>query len=262
MHAINCRQPWRRLWLGAILLSLFSVQSLPAVSKESTSIKLLQRSKLNGDMVVYLSQSGLRIENPRSHITMFAKPPEWTVYKVSQETKKYRVLPFQSYSNPIVQAQIFAAGINMTKATCAKTGSAKMFELPVDLYKSDEAYTKNAHEMYYKTKIVSASYPETFTCKVLSPDAFPAEEARILSILNGLPNLHGVPVEMTCMPFDRKILKYLGTSDAIPCTLSPEQLTLPRGFQKVDEDSALTTSVEVQKDMLDFIESAGQRKSK
>lgn len=262
MHAIKCRQRWRRLWLGPILLSLFCAQSLSAAPKANITLKLMQRSKLNGDMVVYLSPTGMRVENPRSHISILAKAPDWTVYKISQETKKYLAMPFQSYSNPIVKAQVLAAGINMSNATCTKTGTAKMFELQVDLYQSDDAYKKNAHELYYKTKVVTASYPETFTYKTLPADAFPAEEAQILAILNGVPNLRGVPVEMTCMPFDRKLLKYLGTSDAVPCTLNPEQLALPKGFQKVDVDSALTTSVEVQKDMLDFIESAGQLKSK
>jgi hypothetical protein len=267
----NFRQFWRTLFPGALVFAIFgqlSVLSAPnspipnqSSPKYTTSIKLVQRSRLNGDEFVYLSPFGIRIENPRSHIVIFAKPPEWTVYKLSQETKKYTVVPFQSFNNPMLRAQVFAAGINMSGATCIKTGTSKMFELPVDLYASDDTYVKSASESYHKAKVVSANYPETFKLKTFARSTFPPEEAHMLAILNGMPDLHAVPIEMVYSSFEKKIVKYLSTVDATSVTLSAEQLTLPNGMQKVTADSALTTSVEVQKDMLDFIESAGQRKS-
>ena len=184
-----------------LMLSMFALQPLqaapkpsvptlvdttaPTVSKPTSCLKVTQRSKLNGDEIILLSQSGIRIENPRSHIILFAKPPEWTIYKLSQETKKYTVTPLAAFNNPLVQAQVFAKGINLSKATCVKTGTERLFDQPADLYKSDAAFEKNSIDLYMKAKMVTESYPKSFTFKTFARETFPAQEARILSILHG-----------------------------------------------------------------------------
>lgn len=256
----------RRLYLClsglSVLLSAAAASAVIAANagpKYTASIKLRQFSHVNGDETIWISPEGLRVDNPRSHVIYVAKAPDWLVYTYSLETKNYSTTAWDAVRNRITGTAALFGGIVLVKATTKPAGTEQSFGYKLNKFVNDEAFTKKALDMFLTAHTVRASYPQTFTYKTLSPDMFPPQVAHILSAMHDVPDLHGVPLDLSYTSLESKKAKYLTTQEIVPTTLTQPMITLPAGFVKVKDEGTVATGRATQKDMLDFVEGLGQK---
>jgi hypothetical protein len=235
------------------IAAFFLDQPASSATKYTTIIKLRQHSKINGDEVVWLSPTSMRVENPRSHLVWIARAPDWTVYEYSLETKKYFVFPYGHYVNRIAGSQALFGGIVLVNATCTKSGSEQFLDHLVDRYVADAEFQRKGIDMR-RTHSVGGNFPKTFVYKTLPVDLFPPQEAHLLACMHAVVDLHAIPLDMTCTSFESKVYKFLSTQEIQPAVLTAAQEELPAGLVRVKTEGSLTSDDATQRDMLDFVE--------
>jgi len=238
--------------LAAFCLVLLSSQSLADDTKYHTEILLKQRGRMLGDELVYLSPAGMRAENPHSKVIVVAKAPDWTIYKFCPGTKRFTQEHLQGLTSSLNKTNALFGGLLLIGATTTKVAECRIFGYAGTEYKEDKQFAQKGLAMR-KAHNVNGDYPRAFQYRILDPTLFPKEEAHIMSILHAVPDLNGIPVSMRCESYEYTSYNFLTTSSIEPMTLARSQFDLPGGFQRVKEESQLTTDSETESALMNLM---------
>ena len=210
-----------------LLLNLEAVLVEPAQAGGSGWV-LTQRSKELGDQYVYLSQSGLKIVNPRQGVGLAAKAPNWDVSFYNEKTRLYYRLTFDSWRRKLEARSRAPRNISWRKT---KAGS-------VAGLKATRYVATNPMAQRSSNQWVSAE------CWVADQIKVPAKLAEMLTTAYGLPTTQLVPLRVMYTDANGREETFLDTYQQQTTPLPDSYLTAPSGFRLAKSEAEVMMTEE------------------
>ena len=220
-----------------------ATSSNSSVAGQPLSIKVIQESKLAGKGVLYLSSKGIRVENHDGSLITVAAAPTWVVYRFNPFRKAIFIVPLSRFSNRLASLQPLTGSTVLTHATVRKTGEEKFLDFAVENYSASSEFVAYASVQRSKEHNVSASYPQTFSLKAFSVKDFPEQEAHVVSVLFGTPDIPEVVLDLSCLGFDLRKYKFVAAEKIEAVRLPDNFFQPPSDFRHVAGETELTGNV-------------------
>jgi len=228
-----------RAVLGLTLLTLLTGSAAEAGNKDPEVWYIKQNGVLMGSYDVYVSDTGIRLENSKNHVIVVASAPSWTVTAFNSDSKIKWLGTIANY-RPTASTRRF-----MTIASDVPSNNAikfphqepfSQFGLKGIKYFTDTAWTLKQKVLYEKNQI-SKQYP-CMASYFGAQDAIKATQPIAI-----LENLFDTP-RMGLLPVDFHYKKITGHMENVLTTVSAKKQAPPRDWLTVPNGLSVVNSLE------------------
>jgi hypothetical protein len=225
--------------------------SLSQAAEAKQKVEVLdQQNYETGRMMIYLSPKAIKVEHLELHYTFLATAPQW---KLTIFNKKQNVFTDDDLVRWVKH------GVRPNAASQTDLTDA---QLEPDGEKTSQGLTGNQYSV-----IVSGPAPigqRTLFTQLQSGQYFvatklglPEEEMRFLSRLYSVPFKHGVPVSCTITYRTQNTVYVLKTRSASSQTVEDNFFEIPKGMQRVKNESAVALTKSKINEINDVFEELG-----
>lgn len=248
----NHVQPlWRRCFrLFALIFatSLFGcLQSATAADTPATSTpksnapevafknawKLDQRSRVLGDVTIFICPTGIKAVNRKDKLTVVCAAPYAEVVTYSLRTGKICKQTFARSDNPYAKAVAMFSGIAHAQVPVVKTRTYQKGGLTWSDFKITEEYKKQRQAMWKKHE-VTGSEPAYGNLVVFS---LPMDKRAIdwLARLYCVPKTGMIPFDVTFWDVDNEVHSLVKTFSMVSTRLTASDFKIPGGLHPVKD---------------------------
>jgi hypothetical protein len=220
-------------FLPLILAAALTAVSPPSFAKnnaESTWV-LSQKHDWLGEQTVYLSRSGIRIENAKTGTVYVSHPPDWQVFAFNSHASSFAQTSMSQMHGALPFTEGLLFGKMVAEIPIVKAGSEKILGQDADLLTTKPQYEHQLAKEFADKKVGGSAFRSIRYWRAALA-AVPSREGELLS------RVYGFPIG-TLVPLQLETTKVWGGKDLLLKTLSLRQshpnvsYTCPPGLKQV-----------------------------
>jgi hypothetical protein len=224
--------PIKRL-LVATALALFCALPASPADKHLVGWVVTQKSKLCGEMKVYLTKDAVKAFDAKTSTVLVSKAPDWKVLIFNTSSKTIYTSSFDRFKGyDRIDRQVMIGfkfgGLPLEK----KPGTDSVVGQKVNIYGTSAKTEKSYHERYLKGEITGGSARRA-RLLVSSNWPVPPQPGVILSQLYGIAPTSGIPLQFECENQEGKKKLNLETRSIKNVAIEARQFDCPSGYRRV-----------------------------
>jgi len=225
--------------LALTICALIPDYAAAAREKDHDVWFIKQTGVLMGPYDVYVNNSGIRLENAKSHVIVVAAAPAWKVIAFNYDTKSVWTGSVTNYHPTAGTRKFMTIASDVPPSSAIKFPLSKPFSqfgLKGTKYFTDERWT-GQQQILFEKKLISRQYPSSASY-FGTYDAIKSRQPITL-----LENLYDTP-RMGLLPLDFHYRKMSGSLENVLTTVSVSKKAAPLNWLSVPGGLRAVNSVE------------------
>jgi hypothetical protein len=222
----------------------------PAVEAKQKIQMLDQQNYETGRMLVYLSPKAVKVEHLELHYTFLATAPQWKLTIFNKKQNVFAEDDLMRWVKHGVRPNV-ASQMDLTDAQLDPVGDKTVQGLSGREYSVIVSGPAPAGQRTLFTQLQEGKY------FVATKMGLPEEEMRFLSRMYSLPFKHGIPVSCEIKYRTQNTVSVLKTRSAVSQTVEDNFFDIPKGMQKVKNESAVALTKSKINEINDVFEELG-----
>jgi hypothetical protein len=203
-------------------------------------MRLVQESKILGNVEVLVAPDGLRVTNSKLGTVLVSSPPTWMIIMYCDKTKRYFVAKtVADYRNSLALSSGMVTGLALAAVPFKKTGTSIVAGLPTAHYESTEQFV-HTQERGYQERTELGGSPKYVHFDTFDSLKVPDIIGTILEKMYAAPAKLGVPAHLSYDAIDQSKHVYMSTLNAKLVDYKKSDFDYPKNYRQVESDAQVT----------------------
>jgi hypothetical protein len=214
----------------------------PQISRHSLdAYRLWQTTDLWGDSIVSITPDAMRLENPRTGVSMLICKPFDTIYLFNTQTKSICKSPFKTFRCPIAKTFELFTSFHVDEVPMMPDGEQTLLNLPAKKYKSSKAFSTRQYRLQV-TDHIPGSNPHIV--ENVNSEFFksPTSMNTALSRFYNLPIVPGLPLWARIENLNKEHTVTLRTVKTARLKMDSATFAVPSGYKAVEHGAEVIRS--------------------